>query len=593
MLRIIIGLPILLFIPGYMTIFFLFPSTNIKKKSIDYVERFVWSFALSIAIIPIIGIGLNYSPWGLRLQPILVSLELFIFIIGFLAIYRWFKTQPSKRFRFNVNISLPKDKDITDRILTIMLLISIFSFIITTTYVIFTPSKVNPFTEFYILNSKGYIDNYPTDLVIKENATIKIGIVNHEYATKTFIVEVWLINQTTTYNKTTKENTTIFHHMWHLFKIKTHLNHTDANINAPWKPQWEYNYTFNVTRRGYYKLFFLLFTNETQDYNPNTDYWEIAKQKINDAYAVTNLTISVSNRPKIYNVSAYPRAILQNGFINVSCSVFDIDGIENVFLNIHGPFGYRINESITDNKTGLEYYSNQSFVFAGEYFFYIWANDTIGNASRSSISRFTITDIPIISDVWTSSLYIKPRGFLNISCLIYDNDGINSIYLNITDPEGKVENYSIFENNTGFIYYSNRTYKTLGDYSYFIWVNDTVNNTNKSVIYQFYVTRKIPINYPPNITNVSANPSQIQLNGYVNISCMVFDVDGVDEVYLNITYPNNIVRNFSITKNMIDSIYFSNRTYSFAGDYDYFIWAIDTRGKSSISEVKLFTVIQI
>ncbi|HNR26717.1 MAG TPA: DUF1616 domain-containing protein, partial [Methanobacteriaceae archaeon] len=32
------------------------------------------SFGLSIAVTPLIGLVLNYTPWGIRLDPILVSL---------------------------------------------------------------------------------------------------------------------------------------------------------------------------------------------------------------------------------------------------------------------------------------------------------------------------------------------------------------------------------------------------------------------------------------------------------------------------------------------------------------------------------------
>ena len=56
-LRIIIGLPFILFIPGYILVFALFPT----KKSVDIIERIALSFGLSIAIVPLIGLGLNYK----------------------------------------------------------------------------------------------------------------------------------------------------------------------------------------------------------------------------------------------------------------------------------------------------------------------------------------------------------------------------------------------------------------------------------------------------------------------------------------------------------------------------------------------------
>jgi len=45
----IIGLPLVLFIPGYALSYAFFP----KKNDIDVIERIVLSFGLSIAIIPL------------------------------------------------------------------------------------------------------------------------------------------------------------------------------------------------------------------------------------------------------------------------------------------------------------------------------------------------------------------------------------------------------------------------------------------------------------------------------------------------------------------------------------------------------------
>ncbi len=56
-LRMIIGLPFLLFFPGYALISFLFP----EKKSLDIIERVTLSFGLSIAITPLIGLSFSHG----------------------------------------------------------------------------------------------------------------------------------------------------------------------------------------------------------------------------------------------------------------------------------------------------------------------------------------------------------------------------------------------------------------------------------------------------------------------------------------------------------------------------------------------------
>ncbi|MCK5459313.1 MAG: DUF1616 domain-containing protein, partial [Thermoplasmatales archaeon] len=106
-IRIILGLPFILFIPGYILIFSLFPFKK-TDRGIDIIERIALSFGLSIAVVPLIGLSLNYTPWGIRLEPILFSIFLFIVGIGIIAIYRWMKTNPNERFTISLDISLPK-----------------------------------------------------------------------------------------------------------------------------------------------------------------------------------------------------------------------------------------------------------------------------------------------------------------------------------------------------------------------------------------------------------------------------------------------------------------------------------------------------
>lgn len=292
-IRIILGLPFILFIPGYILIFVLFPAKK-TEKGIDIIERIALSFGLSIAIVPLIGLGLNYTHWGIRLEPILLSIFLFILILGLLAIYRWFKTNPKDRFIIHFNIEFPKSDNKIDKILTIILIISIILSISALIYVIVTPKTGEKFTEFYLLGSEGIADNYPDNLSAGQNTSIIIGVVNHEYKTINYTIEIWLINQTLQYNETSKENITIYHNMYFIDSIQTTLNHTQINIEETWKPQWEYNQTFSINKTGYYKLAFLLFTNETNNYQSNYDYKEIANEKINEAYRSTHIWIKVT-----------------------------------------------------------------------------------------------------------------------------------------------------------------------------------------------------------------------------------------------------------------------------------------------------------
>jgi uncharacterized membrane protein len=270
----------------------LFPARK-TDRGIDTLERIVLSFGLSIALVPIIGLLLNYTPWGIRLEPILLSMLIFIVSIGLYGIYRWKKTDPEERFVLLPKITLSKQENKVDNALTIILIIAIIIVIVSLIYVITIPKIGEQFTEFYLLGPTGKAEGYPQNLTINENATIIIGVANHENHPVDYTIDIWLINQTTIANNQTRENKTVINQMYYLDTITTNLTHQPINIEEQWHPQWTCNYTINIDRPGTFKLAFLLFTTSNAPYITNTNYNTIADQIINSAYLENHLWINV------------------------------------------------------------------------------------------------------------------------------------------------------------------------------------------------------------------------------------------------------------------------------------------------------------
>lgn len=296
-LRIIVGLPFIIFIPGYILIFALFPTKKTKeaKKGIDAVERIALSFGLSIAIVPLIGLLINYTtPWGIQLEPILLSLFAFIIGVGAIGINRWFKTPKKKRYIISFELSLPKSETKLDKALTIILVITIILAAATFIYILVAPKRIEHFTEFYLLGPKGKTEGYPSMLALGENATVVIGVNNQEYQTMNYTIEIWLINQSIFYNESENRNESIIHNMWFIDKITTTLDPVTVDLEHPWAPQWKYNYSFVIDKKGSFKLTFLLFTNPTGNYSYNIDYKDIAEERIKSAYTELHLWINVN-----------------------------------------------------------------------------------------------------------------------------------------------------------------------------------------------------------------------------------------------------------------------------------------------------------
>jgi len=90
---------------------------------------------------------------------------------------------------------LTKPQFYIDRILTILILISILVSVAMLVYVVVTPKYGEKFTEFYILGPEGTADDYPVVLGPDESATVIVGIVNHEYENVNYTVRLILDNE--------------------------------------------------------------------------------------------------------------------------------------------------------------------------------------------------------------------------------------------------------------------------------------------------------------------------------------------------------------------------------------------------------------
>ncbi|NVM52506.1 MAG: DUF1616 domain-containing protein [Candidatus Helarchaeota archaeon] len=84
--RLIIGTIFLLLIPGYAIFTILWPT---KEK--EDLTRYGLAFGLSLAVIPILGLILNFTPSGLTLISILTTVAAFTSVVLCIAFYRRFQ----------------------------------------------------------------------------------------------------------------------------------------------------------------------------------------------------------------------------------------------------------------------------------------------------------------------------------------------------------------------------------------------------------------------------------------------------------------------------------------------------------------------
>lgn len=90
-IRYVLGTIFVLFIPGFSLIQCLY----YRREDLDDLERFALSIGLSLALVPLVGLVLNYTPFGIRLSPVTISLSILSIILivcGTIRRYRYLRT---------------------------------------------------------------------------------------------------------------------------------------------------------------------------------------------------------------------------------------------------------------------------------------------------------------------------------------------------------------------------------------------------------------------------------------------------------------------------------------------------------------------
>jgi len=199
-LRISFGLLLVIFFPGYTLLSALFP----RRNDLGGIERIALSLGVSIAVVPLIGLILNYTPFGIRLYPVLISVTLFIIGTSAIGYYRQCKMPESDQLRFAFSVCPSEWLEMTklNKTLFISLVVAILATAGSLGYMVAMPKEREKFTEFYILDSEGKSKNYPREALVGQPAYLTLAVVNHEHQPTSYRVEIRLkdeiINHVTT-----------------------------------------------------------------------------------------------------------------------------------------------------------------------------------------------------------------------------------------------------------------------------------------------------------------------------------------------------------------------------------------------------------
>ncbi len=181
--RIILGLPFVMFFPGYTLMAALFP----KRDSVDSVERVALSFGISVAVVAFDLLILNYTIWGIKLYPILISIIVFIWVTSLVAWQRQRRLSAEDRPTVSLSFGFTLQRG---RPFLVFIIVAIVGAVGILGYLMANPKMGDRFTEFYVVGPGGKAEGYPRELVMGEESRVTVGIVNREYQPVTYSLAV-------------------------------------------------------------------------------------------------------------------------------------------------------------------------------------------------------------------------------------------------------------------------------------------------------------------------------------------------------------------------------------------------------------------
>lgn len=189
-LRAVLGIPFILFVPGFVLLSALIP----KRDDMITSERLILSFVLSIIADSCIGLVLNYTPFGITLTSIIVSETVFVLLISVIGVLRQLVLSPGEQSHLEFNLRLVNPASgALNATLTVVMILIVIGALATGIYYSFAPQKSIPYTQFYV------VQQVNGALYSAENATtgngvkITLGLENNEGAQVNYKVQA-LIN---------------------------------------------------------------------------------------------------------------------------------------------------------------------------------------------------------------------------------------------------------------------------------------------------------------------------------------------------------------------------------------------------------------
>jgi len=221
--RALLGLPLVLFLPGYALVAAAFPghleeSAIGDESAVDgllaggtpgWYERLALSLAGSLAILPLFGLALPSTRWGFEPRAVLVALGGFTALGMLVAVVRRWRLPRSERFRAPIGAAstdayrgLFAPDTRFDGALNVVLILSMIVALSAVGYALVAPQSGPATTQFEVLteNESGELvaSNYPEELPPGASEELVVSVTNgaDEEREYTVVVETHRVEET-------------------------------------------------------------------------------------------------------------------------------------------------------------------------------------------------------------------------------------------------------------------------------------------------------------------------------------------------------------------------------------------------------------
>lgn len=186
--RLLLGLTMALFCPGYALQAALFPRRNGPGGA----ERLALSVGISLALVPLLALVLDQLPGGIGLESVVGAEAGATLLVLAAAWVRWRRLPEGGRWDWDFSpASIASSLGGRSRfwlysgmagvlVAGLLLLLAVIRF----------AGADNPGTEFYLCGSEGQADGYPRWALVGRPVTVTVGMVNGEETTVEYRLEV-------------------------------------------------------------------------------------------------------------------------------------------------------------------------------------------------------------------------------------------------------------------------------------------------------------------------------------------------------------------------------------------------------------------